>query len=170
MGQINRIPQGYLDLVGTETGGKNPSLAPESVSPILRMNELYSAQTLSAVNWATNSTAVGDSNSITVPSDEIWVCYSASMNTNSPLVGDHDVVAMSVDRLPRDAAGAAPPTIFVASLLSLSVNSDPNDSILFPVPFVLSHGVIVRLDVVDRVGGAPNRVVNATMMVGRLIG
>lgn len=170
MGQINRIPNGFLDLLGTETGGRNPSSSPELVSPTLRMNELYSSQTLSVVNWATNSTNVGDSNSITIGNDETWILYSASMNTNSPLAGDRDVISMSLDRLPRDAAGAAPPQIFVADLLSLSVDSDPTDALVFPVPFVLGHGVIVRIDVVDRLGGAANRVVNATLLIGRLVG
>lgn len=171
MSQINRIPIGYLDLLGTETGGRNPSEGVEAVSPILVMNELYLAQTLNNKNFATNSTAVGNNNFFEVPADETWLLYSISADVIQPLVGDFDQVTIALRSLPRSgpsASGTA--TIAALNMETKAAGSQPRDAVFLPNPFVLSHGVEVIAEISDRAGGAANRVVNISMLVGELKG
>ena len=170
MAGINRLPLGYLDLVGTETGGKNPSQADENVSPVILMNELYGSQTLKPESFATNSTNVGDNNFTTVPADETWILYSISFDVISPLAGDQDTVGLFIDRLPRSAIPGATALLFVGDLLAVSNNDTPAASLMLPTPIVLHHGVRCIAQVMRRAGGAANRVVNVKMLVGALQG
>lgn len=170
MGQINRIPNGFLDLLGTETGGKNPSQAPEVVAPVLTMNELYSSQTLESKNFGINSLAAGNNNFIIVPDSETWILYAVACNTIAPLVGDADQVGVYLDRLPRSAAPGNIAQIAQLNLLSIGVASTPADAATFPTPLVIGHGVRVVANIQQRAGGATLRVVNVNVTIGRLNG
>ena len=170
MGQINRIPIGYLDLLGTETGGKNPAAAPELISPTLSMNELYASQTLAGKNFALNSVAVGNNNFITVPNDEAWILYGLGANTISPLAGDEDQIGVFLDRMPRSAAPGNVSQLTTFKLISIGVNQTPSETLLFPTPFVIGHGTRVIANIQQRAGGAALRTVNINLTVGLLRG
>lgn len=170
MGQINRIPRGYLDLVGTETGGKNPSDSSETVSPIVDMSELYSSQALRSINFAINSLVVGSSSNILVPSEETWLLYSAGMHVTSPLLGDQDNVALFAGQLPRGGPAAGFALLWRAELLSIGVAQTPTDTILFPVPLTFQGGTKFITTVHQRAGGTANRVVNVTLLIAALKG
>lgn len=170
MGQINRIPVGYLDLVGTETGGKNPSNAPEVVSPTISMDQFYAAQTLRSQNFATNNTAVGNNNFIEVPAGESWIVYSVSADVIQPTSTDLDSVVVALRSLPRADSAAATASIANFLLDGIAGGDHPVDTTRFPVPFILTSGIEVIAEISGRVGGAANRVVNISLLTGVLRG
>lgn len=170
MGQINRIPRGYLDLVGTETGGKNPGDASEVVNPTIEMRELYASQTLKSINFAINSLVVGSSSTISVPPEDSWILYSAGMHVNAPLLADQDNVALFAGQLPRGGPAAGFALLWRAEMLSIGVAQTPTDTILFPVPLIFQGGTKFITTVHQRAGGVANRVVNVTLLVGALSG
>lgn len=104
MGAINRIPRGYIDLLGQTTSGETPSEARNFVQPILNMDPLYLAQTLSWHNDTVAHTAVSTSVEVDVPQNETWLLYSWGVRTATGASSDFEEWALEALTFPRPGA------------------------------------------------------------------
>ena len=171
MSRINRIPLGYLDLVGTETGGKTPSDASEEVSPVVEMEEFYSAITLSSEQFSFNNNVVGDFGQSDVPDGEIWKVYSIGVNELRATALDMSDIAVFFGRLTRsDSAGNFALMFDTGKLINDFATGRASASILLPRPVHLASGSRVLAQVQDRTGTAPLRVTDISLLVAKFEG
>lgn len=76
MGQVNKIPLGYLNMLQSQTGGRNPANTSDVVSPTVEMSEFYHAQNLSNEWVQLVHVGVNVSSTIQVPADEAWFLWA----------------------------------------------------------------------------------------------
>jgi hypothetical protein len=149
MGQINRIPLGYLGMLGTKTGGKNPFVSAEQVNPVVEMTPFYHAQGLSIETGSLTFVNVLEFVDLTVPSDEAWFVYAVSVQSGFTLVGDRLGVIFSLFSTP-----AGPPNnsmvIGQSGLLELvGAIGTVGEAVQFPNPLPIVGGSKLRCTVTD---------------------
>ncbi len=153
MAQVNRIPRGFLDFVGAQTGGKNPPVTENAVSPTIEMTPFYQAQTLAGVNDTVAHTVVGSSLNVAVPEGETWLLFAASIRTTYP-ANSFDQWELTLNELPRGNVIdlASFPAIWSTRVLgNLAVPGQRDiDSVSFPTPYPLSAGTIIRATTTQR--------------------
>lgn len=153
MAQINRIPRGYLDFIGAQTGGKNPPDASDSVAPVIDMTPFYQAQTMAMVNDTLSHTVVGSSLLVRVPENQTWLLWSASVRSTYP-ANSFDQFEFIIQELPRgDVIDIASfPSVFNTRLMgNLAVAGQRDiDSTSFPVPYPMAAGTLIRATTTQR--------------------
>lgn len=156
MGQINKIPLGYLDMLRSQTGGKNPFFASETVNPVVDMTPFYHALEMDGSSVTLAYTGVGDSVDITVPSDEAWFVYTWGFSAQASANTDRVHWLVNVLRLPGGSAVIGP---LIASTIQSSSAPDNQTgfmvgSVQFPVPIPLTAGAIIRSTVAGQTGSS----------------
>jgi len=155
MGQVNRIPNGFLDLLGVESLGKNPPLYSDAISPTVDLTELYSAQTLSSHTEDFSHTAIDDQVVIFVPEGETWllraVGFRSGILTNT---NEYEMWEFSLDSLPRGNTGGATsePGIWTSKRVinQLVGGARESDDFTLPAPLALTAGVALRAKLLIR--------------------
>jgi len=108
VGQVNRIPSGFLDLLGVESLGRNPPAFSDAVAPVVVMNELYLAQTLSTHTIDLTHNVTGDQALVTVPAEETWILRSVGIHSQTwAALARQEQWHFSFQNPPRPATGAA---------------------------------------------------------------
>ena len=107
MGDVNRIPRGFLDLIGGQTQGKNPPVFSDGLSPIIDMTPLYLAQTLGTHKENFTHTGTGDQVAVTVPSDEVWLLLSLGTLAFASVADEFEQWAFIINDVIRET-GLAP--------------------------------------------------------------
>jgi len=124
MGNVNRIPRGFLDLIGAQTQGKNPPVFSDGLSPVVDMTPLYLAQTLGTHKVQVSHTAASQQVSITVPSDEVWLLLSLGTNALAATIGEFEQWIFIINDVIRESGVATNlPQIHVTPLAqNLAIN------------------------------------------------
>lgn len=78
MSRINRLPWGLQNLLGSTAQGDNPSNLEESVRPILDVTPHYELERLNSQSVSGANTAIGGSETITIPDGEVWEIVTIS--------------------------------------------------------------------------------------------
>lgn len=80
MGAINRLPQGLLSYLDTQTQGVNPAFLAEQVAPTVDLEPFYRGLVRYGIENAVAGPVVGPGTSagIFVPNDQLWLIYSAT--------------------------------------------------------------------------------------------
>ena len=141
MGQINKIPLGYLNMLGSQTGGKNPFFAAEQVNPTVEMSPFYHAQAMSVSTDVLVGVAVGDQVIRTVPDNEAWMLYGWGFSYIALSAGNKQYFRLDLSRLPRSSTTTL--NHFLAILRHenvLAVGDLTGSSIYFDNPIPLTAG------------------------------
>lgn len=156
MGQVNRIPRGFLDLVGAQTQGKNPPLFSDGLSPVVDMTALYLAETTGVANTNFAHTVVGNVGTITIPQDETWSVIAVGSQSVVALASEFEQIEWQTLRLPRQVAvGTVAGTFHVTPLMSVStLNQTLSSGFVLPRPLVLNGGVQIQARIAQRDGSA----------------
>lgn len=86
-GEIQRVPQGLLSLLGVKGTGQNPRLFGDVVSPTLELLPFLIAPTLTAAETITAAVAAaGSGATVTVPAREAWVLVAISARLDTGTV------------------------------------------------------------------------------------
>jgi hypothetical protein len=139
VGQINKIPLGYLNMLGSQTGGKNPFVANDQVSPNVEMAPFYHAHGMRAASDVLAATAVGDSVIRTVPDNEAWFLYSYGWLSTITSLADRLKLILQVSRLPQGGTAACIYTT-VENQTPQSQPTSMGEAFMFPVPIPLLPG------------------------------
>lgn len=79
MGIVQRIPRGYLSLIGAQTSGRNPDVATEEVRPTIDMTRYYDGYFVDFESLSFVANAAGVTHNIDVPAAETWILLGMSM-------------------------------------------------------------------------------------------
>lgn len=169
--QTNRIPFGFLDLIGAEVGGKTPPVYADEVKPTVDMTELYLGNTLSVANNTFAHTAAGQTVLVSVPDGETWLLRACSSRT-SPAVGaaDFEQWNFRVNDLVRGETGVAGafPIYFTTKLLTgVLVGQFLSDSFYLPRPLSLLSGTRLEANLIQRDANAA-RTVRIQYLINRM--
>lgn len=87
MSQINRVPFGLQDLLGSQNFGDNPSELSQVVAPTLDMTPFLTAERTSYSYLSLTLAANAEIGTIVVPEGELWYCLGvgSAMKANSGL-------------------------------------------------------------------------------------
>lgn len=155
MGQVNRIPNGFLDLLGVESLGRNPPLFSDAVSPIVNLNEFYSGQTLSCHEEDLIHDDVDQQALVTVPEGETWLLRSVGLESDSwGAASRTEQWEFSVDSLPRQETGVATAkgTIYTTPFFNAIGGTQKNIASYFlAAPLVCISGVVLRARIINRI-------------------
>ena len=144
MGAINKIPLGLLNMLGSQTGGKNPFDLAEIVRPTVDLTSFYHAQALKTSAVSLVYTAVGDNVQMEVPAGEAWFVYTIGVSVTSVTGADRAAFGVYLRDLPK--SGVAATLIFNTRELNDVVAGDIlSDSVRFPVPLPLTAGMELSL-------------------------
>lgn len=151
MGQINKIPLGFLNMLGSQTGGKNPFNVNEVVAPTVEMIPFYHAQAMQIMS--TNFTPAGnlDSQTIVVPNDESWFVYVIN-NSELTTLGNDSIRWQIGITAPKSGNTNIPIHTDPVSLGGGAAVTQIASAVRFNPPLPLVAGTIIRQTVVDLVG------------------
>ena len=76
--QIQRYPNGLLELFGAKSGGENPNVLGPNVVPVVDILQTYGLGNVTEQNDG-GATVAGAGQVITVPETEWWLVYAASV-------------------------------------------------------------------------------------------
>ena len=143
MGQVNRIPRGFLDLIGAQTQGKNPPIFSDGLSPIIDMTPLYLAQTLGTHKENLAHTIAGEQIAVTVPNDEVWLLLSLGTSSLASTLGELEQWSFFlIDVIRESGAATNLPQIHVTPVTGISViNQLMNTAVTLPSTIVIQGGM-----------------------------
>lgn len=72
MSRINRVPKGFLDFLGTQNQGDNPSELMQDVRPSIDLFPFFAAERVSLFSDSVNSAGALDGVTFVVPDGEVW--------------------------------------------------------------------------------------------------
>lgn len=107
MAKVNKVPAGFLDLLGAKTQGKTPPNFSEVLAGVVEMGEFYLADSLSGVRADVNHGGEGVIQSFTVPEGELWLVRGFSINTVLPALTSYEDWVVGFGRLPRASSETA---------------------------------------------------------------
>lgn len=157
MGQVNRIPNGFLDLLGVLSLGKNPPAFADQIAPVVDLVDFYSAQTLSGHNHVLNHAAVGDNVEVFVPEGETWFLKGVSIQALFTATTFQEQWRFGFQNPPRSSTGGGTfePNIWVSRLLTVSLtNREVGDAFYLDNPLPLISGTVLKAKILFRDGGA----------------
>jgi hypothetical protein len=160
VGQINKIPLGYLNMLGSQTGGKNPFNSLEEVLPMVDMVPFYHAQAMKCITASYTPSSLLDSQFVRVPDDEAWMVYGVFNRELTISASDSVRWQNVIGGLPKSGLDAY--TCYCDGVLLQNTASTAllASGINFPVPIPLQAGGQVSQVFAD---GAGNRA--STLMV-----
>jgi len=161
MAQTNRIPSGFLDLVGAETGGKNPNQYTDAVRSSVDMRELYLGQTLGSDTHTFVVASEGQTSGLmVVPQDEAWLLRSLSTQWTAADAATRFTVGVQLPDTPR--GDAAFPMIWQSELQVVSaVGFIVFDAFYLPSPLLLLAGQVIQWRIGKFTGPGPTLRVQA---------
>lgn len=143
MAQINRIAKGFLDLVGAQTGGRNPSDSSDLVAPTIDMTPFYHSDKFGIVSHSITPAALGPQTALVVPSNEAWMLYGIGWSQLILNAADRAKYTVGLGSLPNSnpsADGGQPIWEFDRIATGLATPQSLAAAVQFPVPFPLQPG------------------------------
>jgi len=157
MGQVNRIPSGFLDLLGVESLGRNPPLFSDAISPIADLTEFYAGQTLSIHTEDFVTSAAQQQVVVRVPSEETWFLRGVSVQCTTLLPTTMwEQWSFVCQDLARNSTGGATAehTLAVSPLLlnqGGATGVQPQWGFYFPQPgLAFTSGSIIKARIIER--------------------
>lgn len=171
MSVLNRVPRGFLDLMGSISQGRNPPQYVDAVSPIVDVRALYLGSVLGVCAIDAAHTARGQSFPMVQGDNELWLlrglscrvlAYTAANNYEKWEVG----LQRPVLEAENNAVAGAAPLIWTSDTLAPGANfvDGDSDSIVFDEPIVLQPGVGLVWHIIQR-DNLPNRTTELRAMV-----
>jgi len=98
MGQVNKIPLGFLNMLSSQTGGRNPPEYADSIVPTVEMTPFFHSPALRIVfnNIAVGTGLVNTFHSIPVPENKAWFVYGWAFDRLQALGTDEFQVAFGI--------------------------------------------------------------------------
>ena len=152
MGDVNRIPRGFLDLIGAQTQGKNPPVFSDGLSPIIDMTPLYLAETLGAHKLNFSHTVSAQQAAVVIPTGEVWLLLSVGTQAFATTVGQFEQWTFLINDVIRES-GAAPnlPSFHVTEVATnLAVNQTLATGFTIPSMIVVQGGMEIIAKLVQR--------------------
>lgn len=155
MGRVNRVPRGFLDLLGTQAQGQTPPEFSEILAPTVDLQDFYVSDALAGVRKDVSFGAEGVTQFI-VPTDEIWLLRGGSVTTVLDSSTRYEQWALQVSSLPRSSelnavTGDQSSYLWVSPLLQVQAN---NERVIaactLPAPFVMLPGTAVNWRLTQR--------------------
>lgn len=140
MGSVNRIPRGFLDLIGAQTQGKNPPIFSDGLSPIIDMTPLYLAETLGAHKLNFAHTTNGEQASVVIPTGEVWLLLSIGTQALATTAGEFEQWAFIINDVIRESGAA--PTLPQFHVTEVATNTAANQ--LLATGFTLPSMIVVQ--------------------------
>lgn len=158
MGVINRVPDGFLDLVDSQTQGRTPPAFIDAVAPTLDMGELYRAQLLANLTLNVNHTGVGNTFQFIVPNNEVWALVAAAVNLPGVSSAVSEAWEGAIGRFPRILTGGDDPTpaftFFRTPIMGVTTTGSDESHVEFlPRPLYLPAGATIVFSLRERDGG-----------------
>lgn len=100
MPRLFRTPEGLLDLIGQRVGGTYPKEVSEVVVPTLDVGDLLAGRLLAVETAPSLTSNLGDTVTLTVPDNEVWVLLSVNFEFVTALNSNRLAVAIGVRNLP----------------------------------------------------------------------
>lgn len=152
MGQVNRIPRGFLDLVGAQTQGKNPPLFSDGLSPIVDITPFYLAETVGIDRLNLAHTVVGNVGTFIIPQDETWSIIAVGSTAVVALATEFEQIQWQTLSTPRQVpVGTVPAVFFTTPLLSVTtINQTLAHGFVLPRQLVLNGGVQIQARIAQR--------------------
>ena len=152
MGSINKIPLGFLSMIQSQTGGKNPSQSADFVSPVIDMSEFYHAQNLSNEWVQLVHVGVNVSSTIEVPSDEAWFLWAIGVvQPHQTSAVDFVWGSVGLNRLPKSGL-IQPVELFTFKIgpTSGAANGRMEQGVTFGQRIPLVSGTQIQTSITDR--------------------
>jgi len=155
VGQVNRIPNGFLDLLGVQSLGRNPPLFSDAISPTVDLTEFYSGQTLSSHTEDLTHTAEDDQVVVFVPEGETWFLRAVSFQSAIlASTQQYEAWQFTVDNLAREATGGATSeaAVWVSKRVigQLIVGFRETDAFYLGTPLALTSGTVLKARIIAR--------------------
>ena len=174
MASLQRIPGGLLDLIGAETQGRLPGEYSEVVIPSVGLDQLFYAQTRTAVTLQYTSSAVGSGIQLDVPAGEHWIVRAVGWKAIFPGTpgNNTETVEFTAERFPRAAPDVSLTNIQVPMAISdrlevAQANDIAGYAEWLASPAVFGPGTRLAVRTIARDGGA-NRTASAYWILDRL--
>ena len=127
-------------MLGSQTGGKNPFVAAETVNPTIEMEPFYHAQGMAVHTDILTYNNIGDATTITIPENEVWFMYAWAMQVVATATTDRATFIQQISRLPRTSTPTLAATVGHLILDALNAATIMADVTRFPVPIPLTAG------------------------------
>ena len=100
MPNINREPRGLLDLLLSQSGGRNPDVMLESIRGFIDLEKFYAVDRQRAFS-VSFSDAIGASSFVEVPAGQTWLVDFLGISIDaSDNAGDHASMSIGLERIP----------------------------------------------------------------------
>ena len=160
--QTNRIPTGFLDLVGAETGGKTPPIYADVLGAQVDVTELLLGQTLCGLNQTWNHNAVGNVATMSVRPDEAWLLRYVAISDPLALVTDLTEIQVGLWNASRQEYGNDLAFFWTSREIQIPAVGDVgSDSFALPEPILLMPGTTIYWQMRKRAGAARNATISA---------
>lgn len=103
--QINKVPNGLLSLLDLKQLGKNPGFLSDQVIPSIDVLAAYGSYDLRMLNDVGGASAPFGT-VITVPTGEVWVPVTMSMQFSVPNAGEFAHIRLELEDIPLDGIGS----------------------------------------------------------------
>lgn len=160
MSIINRIPKGFLDLLGSVTQGKTPPQYVDAVAPVVDIRALYLGQTMSTFGIDMPHSVAGNSFTISLDETETWLLRGLSVaNLGLPLATAFERWEARAGPWPRipinqNTAHSQTPRLWTSRTLSTTiVGQGDSDAVVFSQPIVIHPGTDITFGVIQRDAG-----------------
>jgi len=157
MGQINKIPLGYLNMLGAQTGGKNPFNASEILAPTQEMTPFYHAQNMRTIQ-ASGVAVQGGSRTVTVPADEVWFIYHIQNFWTTAIAADEIRFQNAISFPNSPSTGHTIHATDDPLSATAAAASMVGDGVLFPQPLPVTQGTTIT-QIYRYVNGAGNNAI-----------
>ena len=157
--QTNRIPSGFLDLIGAETGGKTPPYYDDVLKPGVDLTELFRGQTLSADKFTWVVTAAGNNHLMTVPENEAWLLRHVSVSEPMGTTVMLSSYQVGIWNAARQEYGNAFSAFWSSKVLQVQINGQvAHDAFHLASPMLLLPGTTIYWQCRERDAGAGRNV------------
>ena len=151
MGRIQRYAEGFLSLVGNKVGGREPTELSDVVLPTVDMTQLLLGRTLATEGGIGLAMGVGDTITIEVPDNEVWLLHQVSYEYAATTNTDRANGKFYLTHLPQSSD---PINEIIIAAWDSPVNAAANvhekqRSQYFATPWVLTAGVDIVFEMTD---------------------
>lgn len=141
--RIQRVPNGYLSLLGMVGSGETPKVTPDFLQPTIDIEPYFSADRVETlIDSTTGASVVADNASLVVPNGEIWRMVAMGGRATYSLVGG----IANIQLLYATPSG---PTVIPLTVGKRQVAVAATDvcdiGFVFPMPLILVAGSELRL-------------------------
>lgn len=152
MGSLFRTPEGFLDLTGQRVGGRYPTAVSDAVAPTIDLLPLIGSRLIASEVAPSLTSAVGDSVTIEVPDNEVWLLFQVSWSATPTATNRNMSARIYLTNMPgaNDPANQLPLSLELGyAPTGLSAVHTYGRSSHFPNTIALPAGVVITAEITD---------------------